>query len=56
MPCDTATVIAQFCMGHTAMKQKVQGELMVHTQVTMTIAPLSLVTASYKRRNKVVSL
>jgi len=29
--CDTTTVIAQFCIVHTATKQKLQGDLTVHT-------------------------
>ena len=37
--CDITTAIAQICMCHTAMKQKVGGELTAHTQVAMTIAP-----------------
>jgi len=28
---NTTTVIAQFCIVHTAMKQKVWGDLTVHT-------------------------
>jgi len=31
---NTTTVIAQFCMGHTAMKQKVWGDLTVHTHTS----------------------